>query len=224
MTITDEMLMAYVDGELSETDRMKVDSAVAADPALFEKLEQHRRFRARMSGAFASVLAEPVPERLVEAARPSNIISLADRRRGVPTWAAIAATLVLGVMAGLSVPREQPVIGSDMTAHGDLATALDKQLASAQGDSAVRVGLTFKTADTYCRTFSGAEVAGLACRDAGAWKVRMAVPAQSSTSDYRMASSDTPPEVLQAAQNLMVGEPLDAAAEAAAQESGWKAP
>ena len=79
--ITDEMLIAYVDGELSEADRTLVASAVAADPALFEKLEQHRRFRARMFGAFAGVLDEPVPERLVEAARPSKVVSLAERRR-----------------------------------------------------------------------------------------------------------------------------------------------
>ena len=57
MTVTDEMLIAYVDGELSEADRMVVDSAVAADPALFDKLEQHRRMKARVFGAFASVLA-----------------------------------------------------------------------------------------------------------------------------------------------------------------------
>lgn len=223
MTITDDMLMAYVDGELAEADRMKVDTAVAADPALFEKLEQHRRFRAKMMGAFAGVVDEAVPERLLAAAKPSNVVSLAERRRpALPTWAAIAATLVVGVTAGLLVPRgPQPTIARDMTAKGELATALDKQLASAPADSAVRVGLTFKSADGYCRTFNAAEVAGLACRDDGAWKVRMAVASEGSGGDYRMAASNTPAEVLEAAQNLMVGGPLDAAAEQAARDKGW---
>ena len=85
--ITDDMLIAYVDGELSEPQRALVEGAVAADPVLFEKLEQHRRFRARMFGAFAGVLDEPVPERLVEAAKPSKVVSLAERRRSpVPVW------------------------------------------------------------------------------------------------------------------------------------------
>ena len=224
MTVTDEMLIAYVDGELSEADRTLVDSAVAADPALLETLEKHRRMKARVFGAFASVLDEPVPERLVEAAKPSNVVSLAERRRpALPTWAAVAATLVVGVTAGLMVPRgPQPTIAPDMTAKGELATALDKQLASTQGESAVRVGLTFRSADSYCRTFSAAEVAGLACRDEGAWKVRMAVAHEAGAGDYRMAASETPPEVVEAAQGLMVGEPLDAEAEAVAQKAGWR--
>ena len=52
--ITDDMLIAYVDGELPEPQRALVEGAVAADPALFEKLEQHRRFRARMFAASTS--------------------------------------------------------------------------------------------------------------------------------------------------------------------------
>ena len=224
--ITDDMLIAYVDGELPEPQRALVDSAVAADPALFEKLEQHRRFRARVFGAFAGVLDEPVPERLVEAAKPSTVVNLAERRRSpVPVWAAMAASLVVGVIAGgVAVPKfgDQPTIGPDLSARGHLAAALDKQLASAQGDSAVRVGLSFRSADGYCRTFSEAEVAGLACREADGWKVRMAVAREAGPSgDYRMAASETPAAIMEAAQDLMVSEPLDAEAEKAAAAKGW---
>jgi len=225
MSITDETLIAYVDGELSESDRLKVESAVAADPALQERLEKHRRFRARMGGAFAGVLEEPVPERLLAAAKPSNVVAFPARRRAVPTWAAIAATLVVGVIAGLSVPRgPQPTIGSDLRAHGALAVALDKQLASAPAQgAAVRVGLTFKSANGYCRTFTERSVAGLACREGSDWKVRMAVAqAAGPSGDYRTAASETPPQVLEAAQALMVGEPLDAKAEAEARAKGWR--
>lgn len=225
--ITDDMLIAYVDGELPEAQRMLVDSAVAADPTLFERLEQHRRFRARMFGAFAGVLDEPVPERLVEAAKPSNVVSFTERRRSpVPMWAAMAASLVVGVLAGgVAVPKfgDQSTIGSDLSARGQLAAALDKQLASAPADGPVRVGLTFKSADGYCRTFSEAEVAGLACREDDGWKVRMAVAQEAAPSgDYRMAASETPAAIMEAAQALMVGVPLDAEAEAAAAKAGWK--
>lgn len=224
MSITDETLMAYVDGELSESERLKVDSAVAADPALQERLEKHRRFRARMGGVFANVLTEPLPERLVEAARPSNVVPFPTRRRAVPAWAAIAATLVVGVVAGMSVSRgPQPIVGSDFRAHGALATALDKQLASAPSDSAVRIGLTFRTQDTYCRTFTAPDIAGLACRENNHWKVRLATARQAgAATEYRTAASETPPEVLDAAQALMIGLPLDASAEAKAVRSRWR--
>ena len=226
MSITDEMLMAYVDGELPESERMRVDSAVAADPALQERLEKHRRFRARMGGLFAGVLDEPAPERLLEAAKPSNVVRLAERRRSSPLpWMAMAASLAVGVIAGSSIPRfQQPAIGPDLMAHGQLATVLEKQLASNPGkDETVRVGLTFRSADGYCRTFSEKAVAGLACREGSGWKVRMAVAQTTGPAgDYRTAASETPPQVLEAAQDLMVGEPLDAKAEAEARARGWR--
>jgi anti-sigma factor RsiW len=226
MSITDETLMAYVDGELSESGRLKVESAVAADPALRERLERHRRFRARMGGAFAGVLDEPAPERLVAAARPSSAVSLAQRRPRPPLpWIAMAASLAVGVIAGSSIPRfQRPAIGSDMVAHGQLAHALEKQLASSPGkDEVVRVGLTFRSAGGYCRTFTERRVAGLACREGDSWKVRMAVAqAAGPGGEYRTAASETPAAILDAAQALMVGEPLDGKAEAAAQAKGWR--
>ena len=225
MSITDETLIAYVDGELSESERLKIDSAVAADPALQERLEKHRRFRARMGGAFAGVLDEPVPERLVEAAKPSNVVRFPDRGGPSLPWIAMAASLAVGVIAGSSIPRfQQPAIGSDMVAHGQLAHALEKQLASNPGkDEAVRVGLTFRGADGYCRTFTEKRLAGLACREGDSWKVHLAVAQQDGPGgEYRPAASETPPAVLEAAQTLMVGEPLDAKAEAAAQAKGWR--
>ncbi len=225
MTVTDELLMAYADGELSGADRAEVEAAVAADPALKERLERQQRLRARLAGAFASVLDEPAPERLVEAARASNVVRFPSRRAAVPAWAAAAAALVVGVAAGLAAPRlgPQPVIGADMRAQGDLAGALQTQLASAQtAGSPVRIGLTFESADGYCRTFSLQDLAGLACREGETWKVRMAVETGAASGDYRTAASSTPPEILSAAQSLIIGEPLDAGAESAARDKGWR--
>lgn len=44
-----------------------------------------------------------------------------------------------------------------------------------------------------------------------------------SAADYRTAGAETPPEILAAAEALIVGETLDRAAERAARERGWKA-
>ena len=67
-----------------------------------------------------------------------------------------------------------------MRARGQLASALDSQLASAPVEGAlVKVGLSFRTQDKrYCRTFTvtkGEGPVGLACRDGDGWTVRMAV-------------------------------------------------
>ena len=64
MKYDDEILMAYADGELDPARRAEIDAAIAKDPALARRVEQQRALRARLAGAFAKVLDQPVPERL----------------------------------------------------------------------------------------------------------------------------------------------------------------
>lgn len=236
MTVTDEMLMAYVDGELSPQDVALVDAAVAADEALAARLARHRRLAGAVAGAFAEVALEPVPDRLADAVSGGGkVVSLdavrQSRARPSPgQWGLVAAGIAAGVVVGVSLPRgPAPLVGGDMRARGQLASALDSQLASRpeKGDL-VRVGLTFRARDSrYCRTFTvtkGDGPAGLACHDGDGWTVRMAVARAATTpaGDYRTAAADTPPEVIAAAQAIMLDEPLDAAGEAAAKARGWR--
>ncbi|HET9230902.1 MAG TPA: zf-HC2 domain-containing protein, partial [Vitreimonas sp.] len=65
MTINDAVLMAYADGELSAEERAEIERALAADPALRAQLETHQKMRAQLSGAYADILDEAVPERLL---------------------------------------------------------------------------------------------------------------------------------------------------------------
>jgi len=234
MTVTDAMLMAYVDGELSPDDGARIDAAAAADPALAARLARHRLLAGGLRGAFAEVADEPVPERLTALLDGGKVVNLdaARARRMTPAWGrwgTLAAGVAAGVIVGLTVPRgPAPMVGTDMRAHGQLASALDSQLASAPARGAlVRVGLSFRARDNrYCRTFTvtrGEGPAGLACRDGDGWAVRMAAPATATPGgDYRTASSQIPPEILEAAQAMMVGEPLDATGEAAAKAHGWR--
>jgi hypothetical protein len=236
MTVTDEMLIAYVDGELGPQESAAVEAAVAADAALAERLARHRSLAQAVKGAYADVAAEPVPTRLLAAANPGKIASLdaARQRRATPDWGrwgTVAAGIAAGLAVGLTLPDGRaPLVGGDMRAHGQLASALEAQLASAppRDGALVRVGLTFRDADRrYCRTFTvtrGEGPAGLACRGDDGWTVRMAVAqaGPQAAGDYRTAAAETPPEVIAAAEALMQGEPLDAQAEAAARAAGWR--
>lgn len=62
MSVTDEELMAFADGELSGADAARVQAAIAADPALAERLEAERKLRAKLRGHLDPVADEPVPE------------------------------------------------------------------------------------------------------------------------------------------------------------------
>lgn len=234
MRIDDAMLMAYADGELEAAARAEVEAAIAADPALQARVEAHRALRTTVSGAYAGVADEPVPDRLATMLRPrAEVVDFAAAKalregpppaRRWPQWAAIAATLVVGVLAGRMIELgPQPMIdaaGGALVARGELARALDTQLAASGGV----VGLSFRNrAGDYCRTFRAGEVAGLACREGNRWGVQMAVAAApAAAGDYRMAGSETPPEVLRAVEAAIEGEPLDSRAEAAARARGWR--
>ena len=73
MSIPEERLMAYADGELDAaehaTERAQIEAVIKMDPAIARRVEQHRSMRARVGGAFRAVLDEPVPDRLLAVAR-----------------------------------------------------------------------------------------------------------------------------------------------------------
>lgn len=66
--LTDEMLVAYVDGELSPEDSAEVERAWKADQKVREAVQVFRDSAEWSRRAFDDVLREPVPERLIRAA------------------------------------------------------------------------------------------------------------------------------------------------------------
>lgn len=250
MKYEDEILMAYVDGELDAKTRADIAAAIEKDPALARRVEQQRSMRARVVGAFDKVLNQPVPESLLRAARGpaaseppasrGNVLQFPARPARAPAapwrareWVAMAASLLLGVLVSwqmMSPGDGAPIVaGKDaLVAHGALARALDQQLASEQGgEEAVLIGLTFKARDgNYCRSFvmRATGTAGLACRTGSDWQVTatdaVVLPPEGRV---QQAASALSPAILRAIETRGDGAILDAEAEKSAQLSGWKA-
>ena len=244
MTFSDETLNAYADGELDAATHAAVEAAMAGDPQLAQRIAAHRALRAQLQQAFSPVLAEPVPERLLASVRGasarqrlSNVIEPQRRPRARwswPQWGAMAASLVIGALLGPLLLRSPtgntPVDtrGGQMLAHGMLERALSEQLASTQpAAAAVQVGVSFRArSGAYCRTFvmhDESQLAGLACRERSAWRVETLARNDSGPTGagLRPAGSALPPAVAGTVDQLIAGEPLDAAAEAAARARGW---
>ncbi|HEU4961655.1 MAG TPA: anti-sigma factor [Sphingomonas sp.] len=229
MTIDAATRAAYVDGELDEIARKRVERAMAADPALAEAVERDRRLRDALRARFAPYAEQPVPDRLRDILEPAAVpIETARRRsRKAGRWwtqaAAIAATLVFGIVVGQQI-ETGPVATRDgaLVAHGKLARALDTQLAATQpAEAAVRVGLTFRAQDGHvCRTFTSESLQGIACRGGGAWRL-VDTAAGERTTPYRQASSGDA-GIMAATQAMMTGAPFDRTAEAAARDHGWQ--
>lgn len=229
MTDIDEaMLIALVDGELDEVNRRRVERAAAGDPALAERLAQHRRLRERLAGHYAPVAQEPVPDRLRSLLEASEtVVPMVGPARRWGGWAmggAIAASLLLGLGVGRFSGGEAGPVGMKdgvMVAQGQLASALDGQLASAQDGAAIRIGLTFqRKGGGWCRSFDGA-MAGVACREDAGWQVQQMLPGVGQETAYRQASS-ADARVMATVDALIAGAPVDAAGEKAAVAKGWR--
>jgi anti-sigma factor RsiW len=247
MNFPDEMLMAYADGELDEETRRAIETAMEEDPELAKRIERHRNLRAKLGAAFGGVLNEPVPDRLIDAAKaaPAHgvVVDLpaasaakqtgaARRRWALPEWTAIAASVLLGVVVGrtaLQTPESDLVAMSDgqLVAAGSLADALSNQLSGAPSNP-ITIAATFRSkGGAYCRAFTASSpeaVAGVACRRADQWQVHTLTRGGGKTAGdaYRMAGSELPWMVLQTVESMRVGDALDAQQESAAREHGWR--
>ncbi|MEW6371389.1 MAG: hypothetical protein AB1584_10660 [Pseudomonadota bacterium] len=248
MNFSDETLMAYADGELDEPQRSAVEQAMRTDPQVAAAVERHRALRAKVSGAYAGVLDEPVPERLRPAPPAPSVVSLDAvrearrqaaaaaparpaevRRPAWLQWGALAASLVVGVLAGSAWlgGGERAWVSADangrLVAGAALASALSDQLASDQAQGPVRIGTSFATKDgNYCRSFQLEGSAGLACRAGDSWRIPVFKEGAAADTEYRQAASGMPAAVLEAIDERIEGAALDAAAERAARERGWK--
>ena len=251
MKLPDETVMAYVDDELDAESRARVEAAMAADPEVRTQLQAQIDLRARLRASYDPVLSEPVPERLLQAlgqppsAPSAGIADLAGvratkqerlqapRRWSLPQFAAIAASLIIGVLIGQRVlhsPREGAFATRDgqLVASGLLDEALTRQLAGTQSDTApVHIGLTYRDdSGAFCRTFAltrGGTDAGIACRSGDAWRVETLTHAEpTDATTYRAAASELPEAIRRAVEANISGEPLDAEAEREAQRGGWR--
>jgi len=233
--ITDEIFFAWLDGELAPDEAARVAAEVQADPSLAARAEQHRTMQRRLAHAFDSVSDAPIPDRLLAAARREpEVVDLAAARRSreartwkpLPQWAAIAATLAVGIFAGTMVPQrnEAPVAveGGKIYAAAALDSALSAQLASAPAGD-VRIGMTFRDqSGAVCRSFSQAATSGLACRSGSRWQVRglFAAP-EGQSGAYRMAAG-MDPNLAALVDSTIAGEPFDAAQEKSSRDKGWR--
>ena len=99
--ILDADLHAYADRRLAPKEAAAVEAALAREPALAAQVADIRAQNAALRDALDPMLAERIPERLLDAARPpaATMRGAGAGRWRVPLFA-VAATLVLGVALG----------------------------------------------------------------------------------------------------------------------------
>jgi hypothetical protein len=233
--VTDEELIAYVDGELAGEAARRIETTMTADVVLRTRIETLRQQREQLRASFEAVMDAPVPERLRSAAltgaaswrfRLREYLGSAGDGPSFARMAAVAAAaLIVGVVAGrmsgdLGV-TEAP--GDALVARGALATSLETRLA---GDPAPgpRMGVSFKNKKgANCRTFATAGMAGIACKANDGWRIAALSTSEApGTGDFQAAGSAMPPLIRSTVEQMIDGPPFDAAAERRARDRGWK--
>ena len=252
MNWSDDILMAYADGELEPGPRGELERAMVGDASLRDRVAALQAQRERLKAAYAPVLDEAMPDRLsalLEVPAPASVPTPARAAAGVVSldaaraarsprralsswaqWGGMAASVVLGVVVGTNLTRggADPSIAVQnglLVAGGAIGQALSTQLASEPTAGApVAVQLSFVDKDgSFCRSFSTNAVAGVACRQGEAWAVQTLVAAERQTAGaMRQAASTLPPAVLDAVDQRIDGAALDASREKQARDRGWR--
>jgi hypothetical protein len=153
--------------------------------------------------------------------------------RGWRRWGALAASVLTGVLIGLTIAGTD--LGDDefiaqrgdaLVARGALEVALTEKVSGSE-TTGVAPGFSYRTRDgEYCRTFAtggGDPLAGIACRSSKHWVVE-AVSSESESADsgYVLASTALPAYLRERIEADIDGDPLDAVAEATAIARNWR--
>ncbi|RUT28840.1 hypothetical protein EMQ25_15740 [Arsenicitalea aurantiaca] len=243
--VTDEMLMAFVDGELEPEEAERIAALSGRDSGIGTRIARFERSRAAVAGAFGAVRSEPAPDWLVHAALGATPIAsarrAADTRKGFGQrlgafWSrdglAVAASLVL--VAGLGGYLASGLLRSEETPFLARATSpeLLDRLALARSGETVRVAQvsatpigSYPVAGGICRIYeanaqAGAGLRALACHVEGQWRVPLAVR-QGNGQSYQTASAAALGAVDAYLDSIEAGSALSANEEAARIAAGW---
>ncbi|MCW1383797.1 hypothetical protein OLX02_13290 [Novosphingobium sp. KCTC 2891] len=235
--ISDIDVIAYVDGCLNDQARPAFEARLRDDPALAERVEAHRWMTRQIVSAYGPPPGDAVDSGLIaRLGLAGNTVVAFTGQGGRPrrhVFAAvmsgvIAASLALGLFVGRWLERApapwlQGGPQAQVLADGALAESLSGNLTGQAGP--VRIGMSFRTRQGLCRTFStGTGLSGIGCRQGERWVVPVVVTgaASTSTGDYRLAAGDVAPAVMAEVDRRIIGDPFDASAEKASVEKGWK--
>lgn len=248
MEPNDELLCAYLDGELDAATRAEADQALARDPGARLRLERMRRADARLREAFplqptaaddalaARILAFSADgaatggdaraagsSTVTPLRKPAEVVLTRRRPLRLAALAAAVSAVAVGYLLRMGGGSENPT----MTAFN---AALDRAASGEQvqaGPVALQPVLSFRAADgRYCRVYeqsaAGTSSEGLACREAGGWQVLAQAPSTTAPGALQPAGGNAEVDAL---MNRLGGEPaLDAAAERALIAKGWQPP
>jgi hypothetical protein len=214
--LTDEVLSAYIDGELDPEQAAQVAVALAQDSDAASRLRRLRCGDALLRQA----LDWPFPDQADLTGRFAAEMQAPPPRRMAALVLGALAAAAAGVAAGWLAQPQHLTIDPDHGAFAgrDLARSLETHVDGGAGP--VRITLTFRARDgRFCRSFTwGASLEGVACRERDRWRLEtLWAPRQMAAS-----AADAKSPIARTLEALGAGETFDLQQEAGLVASHWR--
>ncbi|MEQ8204790.1 MAG: hypothetical protein RIA65_01340 [Woeseia sp.] len=213
----DELLSAFIDGELSTAAADELSERLTLEPALLQRLEALRSSDDATRAVYASLDEQPMPQAVLDlldvadsraVGETNNVVAFPARgwRRFAQVPVAIAASvaLVAGILvsqvlddtpegANAAAALYAQTIPQDSDVHRLLENNLSAEDVSFPDGSAGRVILSFTDVNgDWCRQLAinsvAATVDALACRRSGDWHTEAVSFGPASDGTYQQAS------------------------------------
>jgi anti-sigma factor RsiW len=121
--VPDERLHALIDGELTAGERADLETVVAADPYLGQRVALFRADKARLAGMYESLLEQPLPPQWLSQIERHRASSPRRQLFSIEAIAGIAAAIMLTVGGTLyyeqSRPHEETIVAEALAARSD---------------------------------------------------------------------------------------------------------
>lgn len=239
MTISDEKLSAFLDGELPQHEMDTLREHIANDDNLAERLQTLAMLDTQVQATIKQIDEIPVPTTIQELAAKldqrttsGNVISLPLWKRAhqyLQHYAVAAATLaaVIGFILGSGVTENPQAIADWRAISQALETTAGGVAEQVNDNITVTNNLTFfNQSGEYCRQFSlnSSDLGfsqNIACRQHGSWKLKASIPVNNEIpqEDYQTASGPGPIDRI--LDGMMSGEVLSGEDEQAAINAHW---
>ena len=237
MTYTDEILNAYLDGELSDSQRIELDAAVISDIDLKRRLDNLSAVDGYFHQAMDSLAGDDMPKSVLSLLR--DPVRTRFQKSGLaPRWIyPLAACFLLIAATGIGYnfgearsSNQIDLFASKITASSPLYPILETTPSARQvsvGKTKMEILLSFASFEgQYCRQFnleqSGTAFDALACRDETAWDVIALGRAKPQDANiYRTASTQSSPAVEAAVDALIEADAFSQDQEANLIQTQW---
>ena len=240
---TDQHLSAYIDGELSEELTRALREALEHDADLSARFRALEQANQTFLSAHGDIEDEPIPQFLLDtideagpiAEEKGTVVQMPSRPKSFRAWMMpLAACLVLAIGVGIgarlglntSPVAKDAILAGPVAPRSNLHQVLET-VQSGQVQDGLTAVLSFTSVDGgFCREILSETTRSVACRapDQAQWTVLASVAQETESLDkvYVPASADPAHAIEQVVDQLIVGIPLSADAEAKLLAGEWK--